>query len=372
MRTYPTAIALICGLSFTIPASGQLRFTEDFSNGLDRWEIVGTDRFEIIDSGDPAHGPALELLPDGNVYALIRGSETWGNVRIEGDVLFPTDEHNYLGLLYHHTRRGDRADFGNIYIKGNGSYLRVNPHRDGNVGRTLYEEYRTPLEGPAAIRIGEWQHFKLEVDSRAAHLYVGDMETPRLTFSFLELTSGAIGFQPRCCGGPTWIDNIRVSSIASLQYDGPPRPSIDYGANPVVRTWEVAGPYPEHHDDVARNHDSRDWRPYQPDGRGAVISGAVTDWTGDSTVAYFRAHVTVPRDTTVVLGLSSVDDLALWVNGHFLGYVAGQGLAWHDFWTNPDHDGVREPIRVRRGRNDFVFRVRGGVYASGGFYAVIR
>ena len=54
-----------------------------------------------------------------------------------------------------------------MYVKGNGSYIRVNPWRDGNVSRLLYEEYKTNLEEDQAIKIGEWHTFKMEVTYNA-------------------------------------------------------------------------------------------------------------------------------------------------------------------------------------------------------------
>jgi hypothetical protein len=62
-------------------------------------------------------------------------------------VLFPEEEHNYLGLIYRYNDEDGWADFGSLYIKENGSYIRANPHFDLNIGRTLYEEFRTPLTG---------------------------------------------------------------------------------------------------------------------------------------------------------------------------------------------------------------------------------
>ena len=40
-----------------------------------------------------------------------------------------------------------------------------------------------------------------------------------------------------------------------------------------------------------------------------------------------------------------------------------------DFPSNPAHRGQRIPVPLQRGDNHLVLRVRGGVYASGGFYA---
>jgi hypothetical protein len=277
---------------------------------------------------------------------------------------------NYLGMAYAVTKREGRLDFGLVYIKGDDSYLRVNPHRDFNVGRTLYEEYRTPLTGIAAIRTGEWQRAAFEVIGGAVHVYVGDMAEPQLTFSTLELTGGGIGFQPRSVGGPVRIDNVRVAAVARFSWNGAPKPDPDYSLDSLATEWRVAGPFERTRDDLARRPAGFDgeWRPFATDARGAVITGSVVDYHGPHTVAYFRTQV---RSTggPAVLHLSTVDDLALWVNGRFHWFIPRSGLAWYDFWRNEAHAGIRIPVTLEPGTNDIVLRARGGVYATGGFFA---
>jgi hypothetical protein len=80
-----------------------------------------------------------------------------------------------------------------------------------------------------------------------------------------------------------------------------------------------------------------------------------------------------------VLHVSTTDELALWVNGDFYGFVYRDGYvssdndwnAWWDFWRNPDHAGRRVPIELRKGENRIVVRARNGQFASGGFFARI-
>jgi hypothetical protein len=374
MRTTVFVAALsAAGVS---PLPGQTLFHDDFERGLGGWELSVPRAVRVLDSGDPARGRVLELSSDGaDVWALIRGSADWGSagsgVRIDADFMFPQELDSYLAVLYNVTRRGNRTDFGNIYIK-NGSYIRVNPHRDHNVGRTLYEELRTPLTGAAAVEVGSWQHLRAEVMGRTIHFYVGDMETPQVTFGMFEYDSGALGFQPRSIGAPVLLDNVHAERIDRFAYDGPPRPDIVYQPDSLVTEWEVAGPYPEHMEAIER--DMRDppggWRPAPVDARGAVITAAVTDYRGPRTVGYFRAHVTVPRDTVLALHLSSVDDVAIYINGRFTGgFIPRQPLAWWDFWKNPDHAGYPVHLELEAGTNRVLIRTRGGVYASGGFFA---
>ncbi len=369
--TFVLAI-LIC-LTELARAQSDVLFTDNFEGNLDRWEVIRQGDVAIRDSNDPSHNRVLVLIPNGDVYALIKGSDRWSGVRIEGDVLFPKNEDNYLGVIYNFQKNDARVDFGNIYIKGNGSYLQVNPHRDFNVGRTLYPEYHITLDGGSAIHIGEWQHFKVEIIQSECHFFVGDMESPQLTFSLSDLKSGLIGFQPRSVGGEVWIDNVVIHSIREFSYKGEARPSIHYETAELLTKWESIGPLDQSDDDIARNPDGRGhrWRPFPADPRGAVITGMIIDYHGPHNVGYFRASFHQDTAGELFLHLSTVDDLALWVNGRFQWFISRGEYAWFDFGKNQNHAGQRVPIPVRKGENQIIVRARGGVYASGGFFARI-
>lgn len=368
--------SLFCGLSLSMLASmsgtdlgAQVLFSDGFEHGLSGWETYGTLAPLLVDSGDDAHGQVLVLRPNGDTHVLIRGSESWRGVRLEGSVLFPENVNNYLGIVYNLVRRGDRMDFGDIYIKGNGSYLQVNPHRDYNVGRTLYPERSVQLEGEDAIRIAEWQRFRVEVVGAECHFYVGDMRVPKLTFSDLELSSGAFGLQPRSVGGEVWVDDVVATSIPSFSYDGPPVPAIAYDPSPLLRSWDVLGPLDRDRDEAARDPAAViGWRPFATDARGAVVTGRVVDFHGPGNVAYFRTTLRSERAGPAVLHFSTIDDLAVWVNGRFHWFLDRDRRAWPDFLSNPDHEGQRIPIDLKAGDNDLVIRVHGGVYATGGFF----
>lgn len=360
---------------------GALLFSDDFESGLGNWTFpYGSGHAIVGTRGERALRLETEGLP---VLALMNGSETWGDVRIEGRVLFPDDDHNYLGFIYRYTSGDGRIDFGSLYIKGNGSYLQANPHHDTNVGRTLYPELRTDLRGRGAIRIGQWQTFALEVVGAEAHLYVGDMVTPAMTmpaFASPMGAEGAFGFKPRNPGAGVLIDDIRVTSIPSLGYDGPPVPDIAYDRTSHTTDWNVLGPLTGHAPvveaatapDLGRRvvvgSRTYRWRSLEADPRGSVVTGRVVDFRGDDRVAYFHAEVPSDEDRAVELQFSTVDDLAIWVNGFFRGFAGRQGYAWSDAGSNPDHAPVRTRVTLRAGANHILVRVVGGTYATGGFF----
>jgi hypothetical protein len=366
----------------TTSLAAQERFTDDFEHDLSAWRLEGAQAIRLVDSGNERHGQVLELEPDGLVYAVIEGSETWGPVRIEADFLFPDDRNNYLGLVYNLRENGGRVDFGSLYIKGNGSYVRANPWRDGNASRLLYEEYKTPLTGSAAVEIGQWQHLRAEIDGNECHFYVGDSTTPQITFDLFEGTSGEVGFKARIVGFPVWLDNIRVESIDGLSYQGPPIPKIEYAPEGLLTEWEVHGPLTGPNLQLERAEpaaEALDWRPFPTDRRGAVISGRVTEYSGGRSVAYFRTTVSSDTNREAVIHISNTEELALFLNGQFWSFVYRDGYisprndwnAWFDFSSNPDHGGRRIPIQLQAGENEILLRSRTGQFAAGGFFARI-
>jgi len=356
-------------------------FEDDFERSLARWDLTQSDFISIVDSGDAVHGNALRLDAGGpEVYALIKGSEAWGTVRITGMVMFPEDVHNYLGFIWGFRPKNGRTDFGSAYIKGNGSYIRVNPRYDGNPGRAYHEEYRTPLEGESAVVIGRWQPFAIEVSGTLAHLYFGDMSQPKVTYDYIG-EAGAFGFKPRVVGGAVLLDDIVVERLDALNYQGSPLPEIEYDTGGrILREWHVLGPTVGLHPELARSPEpttmtvreaTRElrWRPFETDPRGAVVTARVVEFRGEATRAYFATEVEVDSPGDYVLALSTVDDLAVWIDGRFEGYAGRSRFAWYDFLDNPEHTSRPLGLTLGAGRHSILIEVRGALYAGGAFFA---
>lgn len=379
---------LIGLLASAAPLLAQERLADDFEKDLSNWQLIGGHAIRLIQSNDSAHGKVMQLEPDGAVYALIKNSDRWGSVRVEGEVLFPDDGDNYMGLIYNFTRSATRTDFGSIYLKGNGSYVQVNPWRDGNAARLLYNEYTVRLTGDEAIRINAWHRFKAEIKGNVCHFYVGDMNTPKVGFDLFEHDSGFIGFKPRIVGTPVWIDNIKVTAIERLSYSATRVPAFAYASDSLITNWEVIGPLPQPITSIDRAGDATaskvvdesatyNWQPFATDARGAVVTGRITEYNGNKPVAYFRTRLRVEAEKSVTLHLTTLDELALFVNGRFEGFINRDGYvssendwnAWFDFWKNPKHAGSKITLRLKAGVNQIVLRVRNGQFASGGFFA---
>lgn len=353
-------------------SSGPVLFEEQFDSGLGAWRFpLGEGHRVVVRDGRRALHLQTAALP---VYALVRGSEAWANVRIEGRVLFSEDDDAYLGFIYRFRDDGGRLDFGSLYIKGNDGYVQANPHYDTNVGRAWHPESRTTLRGERSIRIGVWQRFALEVVDSRAHLYVGEMSVPAMTSRSELHESGGFGFKPRNPGAGVHIADLRVTAIEGFSYQGPPIPDPPYRRGDFVTDWQVLGPLPGHATDVERagRPVSPGWRPLSADHRGAMPTASITDFRGPRRVAYLHAIVESDTTTEAELVLSTVDDLAIWVNGAFVGFAGRQRSAWWDADENEEHPPLRADVSLVAGPNDLLVRVVGGVYASGGFYLRVR
>jgi hypothetical protein len=385
---FATAAFVLATLVVPRALSAQPIFSEDFEAGLDAWRLDPPEQFEILT--DPGtSNRVLQLAPNrgGFAHALIAASTDWRNLRFEGRFLFPTEGDGYLGFLYNYQETADHMDFGCLYVKSNGSYVRVSPHHDGNPSWRLYEELRFDLEGERRIQPRTWYPFRLDVRGNQAKLYIGELRQPVVTFDLFPHDWGAIGLEARPGGGePVWVDDLRVSTLEPL---APLRGKVPGEAvkasiksartSPSALTWEILTPLAvgatEDLDVAAKPELLEDrWRPIHPDPRGALITGFATQYrSGDQTIAYLRTsfEVAEERDAPTWRAVSSANRLDVYFNGYYRGTVAPERFIWPDFVSSPDHPGARIPIAPTAGRNELVIRVHGDRFAGGGFYAAV-
>ncbi|MCP5047022.1 MAG: hypothetical protein GY940_07605, partial [bacterium] len=221
-------------------AEAEHLFKDDFENGAGKWNFTNSHKINIHESGDKTHGKVLTLQPGGpEVYALIKDSADWNNYKLEGEILFTSYSHHYIGFVYNYNYNysESRADMGAICVYGprgveieklRSTYVKyteqppadfmanvvmVNPHLDGNAHRALYPEYWVMLKEEKGIKPRTWHRFKAEVMGAAVHFYLDDMETPKITYNHLQLSSGSAGFKPRYTGSPCRLDNISAARI---------------------------------------------------------------------------------------------------------------------------------------------------------------
>ena len=375
-------IILTFFLIFSRGIFGQILFHDDFESDLKQWEYHYNGIAQIIKTKDSTHESVLKLTPNRTAESvLIKDSDKWRNIVIKGQALFPTIEHDYLGLVYNY-HEADRIDFGCIYIKGKGSYIRVNPHRDGNASRALYEEYKTALTGNAAIKTNQWFSFKAEIIGSECHFYVIDMEKPKVVFEYFEYPNGKIGFKPRLVGGEVWLDNISVNQIESFSYSTPIRPTkIAYYKDSMINDWKALGPFTKRITEVEKSEENvpividgqeYDWSNFPTDARGCLLAGKICRYATNQKLAYFSTHVDSKKNTQTEIQFSSLNTLHVWINSKYVGIIEAQKHAWYDSFQNPVHAGNSLPILLRKGRNRILVLVKGGNYSGDGFYSNIK
>ncbi|MCK5135548.1 MAG: hypothetical protein KAR19_07140 [Bacteroidales bacterium] len=204
----------------------------------------------------------------------------------------------------------------------------VNPHCDGTAGRALYEEFKTPLTGEAAIELNKWIRFKYEVVGTACHVYVADMNTPKVTFNYYHYSSGRVGFRPRSGGSEFWLDNVTIKTIEELSYKGPILPkSVSYSPDKLLTKWDVIGPFTKRMEGLEKMGYSPDekyieedqeykWKSFPTDNRGCVLSGRICDFQPPGRkLAYFHSIITSPKKKEVAIKFSSRSKLAIFING---------------------------------------------------------
>lgn len=366
-------------LATGVPPSGAPGAAENFERTLEAWQIVGpSENVRIVpEPGAPANH-VLELMPKegGFVHALWSGAGSLTDLRLEGRLLFPTAGDGYLGLIYGYTRGEGRTDFGVLYVKGNGSYVSVSPHFDGNPSWRLYEEMRTALEGPQRIEPRRWYPFRLDVVGSEARLYFIDMETPVVRFDGVRFGAGPVGLEARPGrGDPVWVDDLQVGPLPADAAPLPPlrRDPVDPS---LLTRWDVVG-LAEQADPALEASDHRLLRTLatiEADQRGMIQSGRVTEYAnGKRRVGYLRATLRgadPPRPMELVF--SSANRLQLWLDGGALGSVAPDDHAWRDLLTNPERRLARVPFTLGPGEHTLLVRVEGDRFAGGGFYAALR
>jgi hypothetical protein len=374
-------IALTIFLILSRGVFGQALFHDDFESDLRLWEYQGQGIAQVIKTEDLTHKSVLKLSPNKTAECiLIKDSDKWESIVIKGQVLFPTDKHDYLGLVYNY-HEADRIDFGCIYIKGKGSYIRANPHRDGNASRALYEEYKTALNGKATIKVNQWYSFKAEIIGSECHFYVTDMEVPKVVFKYFEYPKGKIGFKPRLAGGDVWVDNISVDQIEDFSYSAPIESNgIEYRRDLMINEWKALGPFNQRIAEVelsegnapaVLDEQAYNWADFATDYRGCVIAGKICRYSTDQKFAYFSTYIDSEENREAEIQFSSLNNLHIWVNSKYLGSIEAQKYAWFDYLQNPKHAGNSLPISLRKGTNRILVLVEGANYSGDGFYSYI-
>lgn len=378
MRYKKPLFYIACYLSICLPASAiEGTIQENFESGLLDWVTKSQKHVEIIkEPGKNNH--VLQLTPMNKRAArtdtIYKPSSQWQNFSMTGRFLFPDEGHGYLGFIYHYREGKQRTDYGVLYVKSNGSYVRASPHYDGNPSWRLYEEFRKDLTGPQKIVTGKWHQFKFEVIAGTASLFIDNMEQSVLDFDMFNNEFGAIGFEARPGRGEkVWIDDLQIQE-AALKASTINLESISYDSN---LRWQVQGPFSESQNDGnnAPQLKEQDWRTIEPDKRGLINTGRLTQSdSGNKNILYLRTQFQIQNEGETKpswVAFSSANNLDVWFRGFFRGTVGSERLVWSDFLSNPEFPGARLSLIPRKGKNEIILKVYGDKFAAGGFFAAL-
>lgn len=346
-------------------------YTESFERASSGWTPVGDSVAKVVPEPEAAN-TVLELRPlRGRLsYVVFSGAGPQDSFRMTGRFLFPTEGDGYLGFVYGYQSDSDRIDYGCVYVKSNGSYIRFSPHFDGNPSWRLYEDLRVDLEGDRAIRLRDWHDFKLEVIDSSVSLYIDDMTSAVFTTDVIDIAAGMVGLEARPGGGePAWVDDIRVRGLddpgaktngtsGSVQASGP------------ISGWRI-------HDEILGSRFALDprpvsgrdaWTAIQPDGRGAIITAQYTQRRPAGAGRYLLSATLEHDGHEAVLAFSSANSLDVWLNGERVGEVEPVDFIRAHHTTNPAHEGTHLSIRPRQGSNELLILVDPDRFAAGGFF----
>lgn len=378
MQLHSLFFYIACYLSICLPASAiEGTIQENFESGLSDWVTKSGRYVEIIkEPGEDNH--VLQLTPmnkrAARTDAIYKPSSQWKNFSMTGRFLFPDEGDGYLGFIYHYREGKKRTDYGVLYVKSNGSYVRASPHYDGNPSWRLYEELRIDLSGQRKIEIGKWHPFKLNVVAGTASLFIDNMEDAVLNFNMFNNEFGAIGFEARPGRGErVWVDDLRIVPTNLTA------PSIDLNSisHHSELTWQVQGPFSESQNvgDAAPKLKEQDWRVIEPDKRGLINTGHLTQSdSGNNKILYLRTQFQIQDNHDFKpswIAFSTANNIDLWFRGYFRGTIGSERFVWSDFLSNPDFPGARLSLIPRKGKNDIVIKLYGDKFAAGGFFAAL-
>lgn len=378
MRYNNLAFYAACCLFIGLPASAiEGTIQDNFENGLSNWVTKSKQHVEIIkEPGTNNH--ILQLTPKNKRAArtdtLYKPSFQWENFSMTGRFLFPDEGDGYLGFIYHYREAKQRTDYGVLYVKSNGSYVRASPHYDGNPSWRLYEEVRKDLNDERKIVIGKWHQFKLEVVGGTASLFIDDMESAVLDFDMFNNEFGAMGFEARPGRGEkVWIDDLEIQQAKTHKS----AINLESRSHHSNLTWQIQGPFNQsqnNENNVPQLKDD-DWRAIEPDKRGLINTGRLTQSdSGNNNILYLRTQFQIQNEGEPKpswIAFSSANNLDVWFRGYFRGTVGSERFVWSDFLSNSDFPGARLSLNPRKGRNDIIIKVYGDKFAAGGFFAAL-
>lgn len=324
------------------------------------WEI-STGGGEFIQH---KNAPALKLA--GSDRAIIKDLN-FRDGTIEYDVE-PLSQ-GFAGIYFH---MADNSESEYLYLRtaraGTPNAMDAVQYAPAVKGVLLWDLFYW-FQGPANIKLNDWNHIKLVVSGAQMIVYVNDRRTTTLEIPQLEgnASSGRVAFDGKCI-----VANVSVKPgvVEGL----PARPGFDptHHDPRYIRSWQVTQPQP-----LAPGRDlidkdfptaATEWLTFSAERRGLVNLSRQFGGSNPRRYVWMRAKVNSPTARKASLALGFSDDVWVFVNRAPL-YVDKNNYVSPGMRKKPDGristDNAQIEIPLKEGDNELLIGLANDFYGWG-------
>ena len=198
----PTVMVQATGTEFP-----EYLYVSDFTNGMDKFEIVGNSTYKVASDADGnlvIKPTASQWSNNGTIY--LTGSEDWEEYKLEADIQLLGTKQNYLMLAPNHAKEAVKDSDSGFLVFDNGEMFK---HDAGG------------------LQIKSWHHQTLKYTVNVDGSYVsadvrhpgGTDDVPRELVSKVPFTSrGGFAIRTMWSSGYTVIKSIKVTDLRAQAY----------------------------------------------------------------------------------------------------------------------------------------------------------
>ena len=328
--------------------------------------LVGLVRAELVDFKSPAwtllDAEVTEYLGRTALMGIaILQDVEFGNGIIEVDIAATTDRRqSYPGIIF----RKQGQNYERFYVRPHRSalysdVLQYTPTINGVAGWQLYSgDGCTEI---ATIPVGQWIHFKMEIEGSQARLFIDDAPEPALLIPDLKLgeTKGAIGvFGPK--DGTAYFSNFSYTIDDNLDFKPIPLKDSAFG---VITDWELSDPVSGADYDLEKTPDELGltdikWSAIKSDASGLVDVCRYHVWNNiNANLVWARTAIYSDKNQIREYAFGYSDGIVIFLNGKLLfsGISAYQGRDPSFLGIIGFNDGVYLPLK--KGKNELLFAI---------------
>jgi len=173
-------------------------FSDTFDSGTGKWTPYG-GTWTIVSSNYTVNA--------GTGYKSVANNTNYGGLLLEADVMISGGD---AGLIF----RGSNFAVGPDALSG--YYAGINSNNSVVLGK-MNNNWTQLASAPMTIAANTWYHLKIVAVGSLIKVYVGDMNTPKITFTDASYAGGAIGL--RTYNSNAKFDNVSAKSTFVENFD---------------------------------------------------------------------------------------------------------------------------------------------------------